>query len=185
MLIARLSGMRALPSKPALTTPFQWTSDPDRPPPHALAPVALGSGERGCLFVDLALAPGLITIGGNRRVRDEFGAELVNRLGAAARGENDRPRYAVVVAGQPFDPDLLVVEPTRVPSLAALEETELAPGIEARFVACALESADDVERIHALAAAKDRRTIPVLVDDIVSSAWSVFAPIRPLSGLAA
>ena len=61
-----------------------------------MAPVFLGVGEGGCLFVDLALAPSVITVTGRQRVRDELGAELVNRLGAAIR-EGAR-RFAVVAA---------------------------------------------------------------------------------------
>jgi hypothetical protein len=171
---ASFFGMRPLPYAPAVDTPFHWTASPEQVPTRAVAPVFLGAGPRGCLFVDLALAPGVITVSGEPLVRAQLGAQLVNRLGVAARDGNRR--ICVVVAGAPFDLDYIIVDAARVPALSALDQCALPAAAEVCFVVCHLAEPDDAARILALAGRRDRRIIPIVVDDVIGSDWSLFAP---------
>ena len=174
LVTAEFSGLRPLPSAPTVYQAFHWTPAPDRVPTLAIAPVFLGVGEGGCLFVDLALAPSVITVTGRKRVREELGAELVNRLGAAIRAGNRR--IAVVVAGRPFHPDLVVVDPLRVPRVADLDPAALPEQVEVCFVVCSLAVPADGQAVHRLGAPGGRRRIvPILVDDVVAADWSLYA----------
>ena len=173
LVSADFSGMRPLPTAPTVYTPFHWTPGPDQPPTLAIAPIFLGVGEGGCLFVDLALAPGVITVTGQQRVRSELGAELVNRLGVAIR-EGAR-RYAVVVAGAPFHPDLMVVDPIRIGSPSEFDQALLPAAAEVCFVVCAMGTPADAQWIHGLAKTAGRRVVPILVDDVVAADWSLYA----------
>jgi hypothetical protein len=173
VVTAGFSGMRPLPSAPGADTPFHWTATPDQVPAQAIAPVYLGAGLHGCLFVDLALAPGVITVSGEPLIRAGLGAQLVNWLGAAARGGNRR--ICVVVAGAPFDLDYIDVDALRVPALSAFDPHALPAVTEVCFVVCRLAEPGDSAQILALAAQRDRRIIPIVVDDVVGSDWSLFA----------
>jgi hypothetical protein len=164
--------MRPLPTAPTVYTPFHWTPAPDQYPTLAIAPVFLGIGEGGCLFVDLALAPGVVTVTGQERVRAELGAELVNRLGVAVR-EGAR-RFAVAVAGAPFDPDLLIVDPIRVDAPSRLDVSKLPATAEVCFLACCLSTPAEVQAIHDLARSVGPRIVPLLIDDVVAADWSLY-----------
>jgi hypothetical protein len=177
---AGFSGMRPLPNAPAVDSPFRWSKSPNRVPAQATAPVCLGVGARGCLFVDLALSPGLITVSGDPRVREEIGAELVRRLRTAAR-VGDR-RFDVVIAGTPFNPEYVQADTLRAPSVGALDLEALPVEAEICFVVCRLAEPADAARILSLAAAPGRRIIPIVVDDVVGSDWSLFAPTRDEHG---
>ena len=172
LVSADFTGMRPLPSAPTVYTPFHWTPGPDQQPTLAIAPVFLGIGEGGCLFVDLALAPGVVTVTGQERVRAELGAELVNRLGVAVR--EGAKRFAVAVAGTPFHPDLLVVDPIQVASPGEFDESKLPPAVEVCFLACSMSAAADAQAIHGLARSSGRRIVPLLVDDVVAADWSLY-----------
>ena len=169
---ADFSGMRPLPTAPTVYTPFHWTPAPDQYPTLAIAPVFLGIGEGGCLFVDLALAPGVVTVTGQERVRAELGAELVNRLGVAVR-EGAR-RFAVAVAGSPFDPDLLIVDPIQVDAPSRLDVSKLPSTAEVCFLACCLSTPAEVQAIHDLARSVGPRIVPLLIDDVVAADWSLY-----------
>jgi hypothetical protein len=166
------SGMRPLPTAPTVYTPFHWTPGPEQQPTLAIAPVFLGIGEGGCLFVDLALSPGVITVTGDPRVRTELGAELVNRLGVAIR--EGAKRFAVAVAGTPFHPDLLTVDPIQVNSPGEFDESKLPPSAEVCFLACSLSTPADAQAIQGLARTAGRRIVPILVDDVVAADWSLY-----------
>ncbi|HTJ67716.1 MAG TPA: hypothetical protein VL551_09330 [Actinospica sp.] len=173
LVSAEFAGMRPLPSAPTVYTPFHWTPGPEQAPTLAVAPVFLGVGEGGRLFVDLALAPSVITVTGRKRVRDELGAELVNRLGAAIR-EGAR-RFAAVVAGAPFDLDLLVVDPIRVGTLDDFDPTTLPEPVDVCFVFCSPARPADAQAVQRLSTPGGRRRIvPILVDDVVAADWSLF-----------
>jgi hypothetical protein len=168
---ADFSGMRPLPTAPTVYTPFHWTPAPEQYPTLAIAPVFLGIGEGGCLFVDLALAPGMVTVTGHQRVRAELGAELVNRLGVAVR-EGAR-RFAVAVAGTPFDPDLLAVDPIRVGAPSEFDVAKLPATAEVCFLACCLSTPAEAQVISALARSAGPRIVPLLVDDVAAADWSL------------
>ena len=172
LVSADFTGMRPLPTAPTVYTPFHWTPAPDQQPTLAIAPVFLGVGEGGCLFVDLALSPGVVTVTGHERVRAELGAELVNRLGVAVR-EGAR-RFAVAVAGRPFHPDLLIIDPIQLDSPSDYDDSKLPASAEVCFLACSMSSPADAQAIHALARSGGRRVVPLLVDDVVAADWSLY-----------
>lgn len=178
---AKFDGLRTLPSAPDATVALHHTPAPDRPPAGAVAPVCLGAGPEGYLFVDLALAPGVITVSGDRRIREEVGAELVNRLGAAIRNGAAR-RAAVAVAGEPFPPGLAVVEPLRVPSAAAFAADTLPRHVEVCFLVCSLHTASDAAVISTLPSRQAGvRVVPIVVDDVEAADWALHGlrPPRP------
>jgi hypothetical protein len=179
LVAADFSGMRPLPATPGVSTPFHWTASPDEVPAAAVAPVCLGAGEDGCLFVDLALAPGVVTVTGDPRIRAELGAELANRLGAAIRA--GARRCAVVVAGAPFHDDLLVTDPIRLASPADFDEEALPETVDVCFLVCRLTSAADGDLMNALAKSTRRRIVPIVVDDVVASDWSLFGKPAPVA----
>jgi hypothetical protein len=135
-------------------------SEEGRPlPVHELVDDSLPSVIPASLHVTLAF--------GQERVR----AELVNRLGAAVR--EGAGRFAVVVAGAPVDPDLLVVDPIRVPAPSELDVAGLPAAAEVCFVARCLSTPAEAQAINALARSAGPRIVPLLVDDVVAADWSL------------
>jgi hypothetical protein len=171
VVAADFSGMRPLPTAPTVYTAFHWTPAPEQYPALAIAPVFLGIGEGGCLFVDLALAPGVVTVTGQERVRAELGAELVNRLGSAVR--EGATRFAVAVAGAPFDLDLLAVDPIRLSAPSELDVAKLPATAEVCFLACSLSTPAEAQAINALARSAGPRIVPLLIDNVVAGDWSL------------
>ena len=165
-----LTGSRPLPNAPAVNVAACWRPSPEDPPTISIAPFCLGVGPHGYLFTDLALALGVVTVTGDPQARMEFGAELVNRLCTAVR--NGNRRIAVVVAGEPFHPDLLVVDPQRVDSIRSFDPTGTPERVVVTFLVCALDSIEDAEHVAALARGP-QRVIPVIVDDVVRAQWSL------------
>jgi hypothetical protein len=165
-----LTGSRPLANSPAADAPVCWRQSPDAPPTNAIAPLCLGAGPHGYLFIDLALALGVVTVTGDPLAREEFGAEIVNRFGTAVRLGNRR--LAVVVAGDPFHPDLLLVDPLRTRSIRSFDPTALSERVVVTFLVCALDSIADAEHVAALARGP-RRIIPVIINEVASAQWSL------------
>ena len=128
----------------------------------------------------------MVTVGGDARIREQMGAELVNRLTA----ETANRRCAVVVAGRAVHPDLLVHTPVHVADLADFDRRRF-PGAEVCFVVCGLATPDHAALLEGLALNPAPRVIPVVVDDVVGSDWSFYAlgpgcgPRATMSGLPA
>jgi len=172
IVVAHFNGMRPPPQNPALDTPFHWAKTADAPPAGALAPVCLGTGEGGYLHLDLALAPGVITLSGDIHVREELGAEVINRLTSP---EYAHERHMVVIAGEPVRSELLAHSPVRVPTLADFDPSRFADA-EICFLVCPLtKSGDDAVLIETFTARPAPRVIPIVIDDVAGSDWSILA----------
>ena len=102
----------------------------------------------------------------------ELGAELVNRLGVAVR--EGAKRFTVAVAGMPFDPDLLLVDPIRLASLDEFDQAKLPGSAEVCFLVCSMGTPADAQTFHDLARSPGRRIVPILVDDVVAADWSLY-----------
>jgi len=165
-----LTGSRPLANAPAVHVPVSWRPSPQDPPTIAMAPCCLGVGPHGYLFTDLALALGVVTVTGDPQARTEFGAELANRLGTAVRRGNRR--LAVVVAGSPFHPDLLVVDPPRIDSIRSFDPAATPERVVVTFLFCALDSIEDAEQVAAIARGS-RRVVPIVIGDVVPAQWSL------------
>jgi hypothetical protein len=171
-----LAGTRPLANAPGAQVSACWRSSPDDPPTNAVAPLCLGAGAHGYLFVDLALALGVVTVTGDQQAREEFGAEIVNRLATAVRHGNRR--LAVMVAGDPFHPDLLVVDPLRTASVRSFDPKTVPERVVVTFLVCGLDSIADAEHVVALARGP-QRIVPVIVDGVVPAQWSLFVRRTP------
>ncbi|MET7951116.1 hypothetical protein [Micromonospora sp. NPDC005324] len=141
---------------------YGWLEEGWRPPPSSI-PVVLGEHDGRRLWVDLAAAPDVLTLGGDEDASRRLAVRLLDQLG---------PSVDVVVVG-----DALGAEPPpprchrldSVGELAGLEPAAL------RVVFCPGASAGVLWRERRSLTASGQRTVPVLVGEAPPARWSVRA----------
>jgi hypothetical protein len=151
----KLVGVRA-----PIGTRFAWHGRPGSRPVVESA-VAVGDGERGTLFVDLALSPDIITLVGE--------AVAVLRQARSMARQLDIAGVYVTIVG-----DLLgapAVAPHTVASLGDL--ADLPPGPALRVVFAGAVSPDELPMVQRLLAQLQPRTVVVLVGAGPRARWSL------------
>ena len=148
-----------------------WTPLPHDVPDGGIAFVCVGAGKGGCLFIDLAAAPGAVALGGERKAATRLAESLAYQLctGPAA----DRIRVVVVGDAVP------VPAPPGAEWIARTAELEPritpGPGRDVELVFCRLSSDEDVFPLARYAGGSPYRVIPVMLADLPGAPWSFTA----------
>jgi hypothetical protein len=159
-----------------------WTPLPYDSPENGIAFVCLGAGDEGCLFIDLAAAPGAIAIGGDTSATDRLTESIAHQLCPAAAVGPD-PRYLVAIVGD------AVPEPHPPGAASAAGITDLAaatagsPADVTEIVFCRLRANEDALALARYASGAERRVVPVVLADLPEAPWSFTAqPRHPAPG---
>jgi hypothetical protein len=148
-----------------------WTPLPHDVPDGGIAFACVGAGKGGCLFIDLAAAPGAVALGGERQAAARLAESLAYQLctGPAAG------RVRLVVVG---DAVPLPAPPGAewIASTAQLApRIMLGPGRDVELVFCRLSSDADVFPLARYAGGSPYRVIPVVLADLPGAPWSFTA----------
>jgi hypothetical protein len=163
----------------AATPYLVWAPLPYDIPDDGIAFACVGAGDDGCLFIDLAAAPGAVAIGGDGDAPARLAESIAHQLctGAAA----GRPCSVVVIGEALPEP-----YPVGAAWLARLQDLESVPppasdgGTE--IVICELRSNEDAFALARYVSSSDHRVIPVVLADLPDAPWSLTArPSRRLS----
>jgi hypothetical protein len=163
------------------TSPYLvWTPLPYDIPEDGVAFACLGTGDEGCLFIDLAAAPGVISIGGDRAAAARLAESIAHQMSMAG----DDGHLAVTVVGDAV-PGPLPAGITQVATVSSLGPA--GPGETTGIVFCTPRSDEDTFALARYAAAAQHRVIPVVLADVPDASWSFTAqpslrPSQPLAG---
>ncbi|MEV4629528.1 hypothetical protein AB0J90_25015 [Micromonospora sp. NPDC049523] len=141
---------------------YGWLEEGWRPPPSSV-PIVLGEHDGRRLWVDLAAAPDVLTLGGDEGACRRLGVRLLAQLA---------PAVDVVVIG-----DVLGAEPLpeRAHRLASVGELGGLEPAALRVVFCPGTSAGALWRERRSLAASGHRTVPVVMGEAPPARWSVHA----------
>jgi hypothetical protein len=160
-----------------------WTPLPYDTPDGGIAFACLGAGDEGCLFIDLAAAPGTVSIGGDSAAAARLAESLAHQLCAASAAGSTA---ATVVVGDVL-PEPRPAGATWVASLHELEGMPAAPGPNAstEILFCRLHSNEDVFPLARYVSRASRHVVPVVLASLPDAPWSFTAqPSRhPAEGL--
>jgi hypothetical protein len=148
-----------------------WTPLPHDVPAGGIAFACVGAGEHGCLFIDLAAAPGAVTLGGDGQAATRLAESLAYQLctGSAAR------RVHVVVVGD------VVPAPAApgvewLPSIAELNSrAKLDWRKTTELVFCRVNSDEDAFPLARYVGSAPYQVIPVVLADLPGATWSFTA----------
>jgi hypothetical protein len=163
----------------AATPYLVWAPLPYDIPDDGIAFACVGAGDEGCLFIDLAAAPGAVAIRGDGDAAARLAESIAHQLCMAAAA--GRPCSVIVIGDALPEP-----HPADAVWVARLQDLELAPppgsadGTE--IVICELRSNEDAFALARYVSSSDRRVIPVVLADLPDAPWSLTArPGRRLS----
>lgn len=147
-----------------------WAPLPHDFPADGVAFACVGAADEGCLFLDLAAAPGAITIGGDQAAATRLAESLAHQLclGPAA----DHIGVVVVGTALPPPPPLGA---QWLPSVADLVRRQPRQDGKAEMVFCRLDSGDDVFPLARYVASAPSRVIPIVLADLPDAPWSLTA----------
>lgn len=134
--------------------------------------VCVGAGEKGCLLVDLAAAPGTVAVRGRPASRARLARSIVRQLAAGSMAD----RATVTVVG---DVSLEVDPPPGVNYADDLDHVARrapagAPG-RAELVVFRAGKPDDLGQLTRLLTDPDRKVIPLAIGDAPDALWSFTA----------
>jgi hypothetical protein len=148
-----------------------WTRLPHDVPDGGIAFACVGAGEGGCLFIDLAAAPGAVTLGGDSQAATRLAESLAYQLRAGPAAG----RVHVVVVGDAVP----APAPPGVEWLASVAELSsramLDPYKAAEVVFCRLNSDDDAFPLARYVGSAPYRVVPVVLGDLPGAPWSFTA----------
>ncbi|MEV6636903.1 hypothetical protein AB0M54_39825 [Actinoplanes sp. NPDC051470] len=160
MCAAEPASVRLIGARPGRWGAAYGWLEKGRPPPSA-APVIAGERDGRRLWIDLAMAPDVLTVGGSSDAVRRHARALVMQLGE----DTD-----VVVAGDTIGDDL----PARWRRVDTVEQVPPGrAGAAARFVVC---RAADVRQLWALLGSGPpgpQRTVPIIVGPAAPARWSI------------
>ncbi|WP_433534238.1 hypothetical protein ACQPZK_18815 [Micromonospora sp. CA-249363] len=147
---------------------YGWLEDGWNPPPSSI-PVVLGERDGRRLWVDLAAAPDVLTLGGDPDASRRLGVRLLTQLAPAVD--------VVVIA------DVLGVEPLpeRTRRLASLDELARLDPVPLRVVFCPATSVGTLWRERRSLTPVGHRTVPVVIGAAPAARWSVRAMAEGLA----
>jgi hypothetical protein len=156
-----------------------WSPLPYDVPGDGVAFVCLGTGDEGCLFIDLAAAPGAIALGGDRAAAARLAESIAHQLSMAEDASQQR---AVVVVGGAV-PGPLPAGVTEVTTISGLGQAAAADlSGTARIVFCELHSNEEAFALARYTATAQHRVIPVVLAGLPGAAWSFTAQPSPRPG---
>jgi hypothetical protein len=156
--------------RPVPASYLQWKPLPYDMPVTGAAFACVGAAGEGCLFVDLAAAPGAVAIEGDQAAAVRLAESIAHQLciGSAAGR-----RCAVGAVGTALPPPL----PARAAWFSTPGELrapgDLAVGTEVVF--CEVQSHDDASALNRYVAGSAHRVIPVIVAGRGSAPWHLIA----------
>jgi len=159
-----------------------WAPLPYEAPDDGAAFVCLGVGDEGCLFIDLAAAPGAVAIGGDRAAAARLAESIVQQLSMSP--PSGQPRVVAVVGGVVPEP-----HPASALSLASLADLGSVSGTGAsnaiEIVFSELRSDEEAFALARYVASSPRRVVPVVLADLPDAPWSFTAEpsMRPSGAL--
>lgn len=173
------SGPRNDRSWLAATPHVVWTPLPYDVPRGGVAFVCVGAGDKGCLFLDLAAAPGPIAIHGDLAAARRLAESMAHQLCLAAGA--DQP-CIVTAVGDALPAPL----PSRAESIDTL--SDLMPAVapqeaDPEIVFCELASDDDAITLVRYARSASRHMIFVVLGSLPDARWSF--TVRPREAAAA
>jgi hypothetical protein len=148
-----------------------WTPLPHDVPSGGTAFACVGAGKRGCLFIDLAASPGVLTLGGEPQAASWLAESLAHQLCAGPGA--DRVHLAVVgdAVPAPAPPGA-----EWVASAAELgSRAGPGPGWTTELVFCRPSSDEDVFALARYVASAPNRVVPVVLADLPGAPWSFTA----------
>jgi hypothetical protein len=151
-----------------------WTPFPHDFPASGVAFACVGAGEEGCLFLDLAAAPGAITLGGDHAAATRLAESLAHQLCAGPAAG----RVSVLIVGNALPPPP-PLGAQWIASVADLPGRRPDPVGEAEIVFCRLDSNDDVFPLARYVAAAPHRVVPLVLADLPDAPWSFTAHPSP------
>jgi hypothetical protein len=155
--VVRLIGARSS----RWSVPYLWLAADATPPPGG-APVILGHGPRGRLWIDLSLVPDVLTVAGGRRAHQRYALGLIAQLQAAGAG------LTLVGAA------LADTAPPKSERIDTLEDlTSPGPGGPVRVVVCAGSDRSTLAALRRLAAAPRTGLVPIVLGDSPRARWSI------------
>lgn len=170
---ARVAGHDGQPGHGHASAPYlAWTPLPYDIPDIGVAFACLGAGEDGCLFVDLAAAPGMVAIGGDGQAAVRLAESIADQLCmASAAGGSCR----VVVIGNALPPP---PGATWIAGLSDLESTLRGSVDGTTVVFCQSRSSQDMRILARYASDKGHPVVPVVLASLPDAPWSITA--RPV-----
>lgn len=148
-----------------------WTPLPHDVPAGGIAFACVGAGEGGCLFIDLAAAPGAVTLGGDGQAATRLAESLAYQLCAGPAAG----RVRVVVVGDAVPG----AGPPGVEWLASVAELGSRampdPRKAAELVFCRLNSDEDAFPLARYVGSAPYRVVPVILADLPGAPWSFTA----------
>jgi hypothetical protein len=148
-----------------------WTPLPHDVPSGGIAFACLGAGKGGCLFIDLAAAPGALTLRGEPQAASRLAESLAHQLCAGPAAD----QVHLVVVGDavpaPAPPGAECVA-----SIGKLgSRPEPGPARSAELVFCRVMSDQDVLGLARYVASAPYRVVPVILADLPGAPWSFTA----------
>jgi hypothetical protein len=148
-----------------------WTPLPHDVPSGGTAFACVGAGQGGCLFIDLAASPGVLTLGGEPQAASRLAESLAHQLCAGPAA--DRVHLAVVgdAVPAPAPPGA-----EWVASAAELgSRAGPGPARDTELVFCRPSSDQDVFGLARYVASARHRVVPVVLADLPGAPWSFTA----------
>jgi hypothetical protein len=147
-----------------------WTPLPHDFPADGVAFACLGAGDEGCLFLDLAAAPGAITIGGDQAAATRLAESLAHQLCLSPAAGH----VGVVVVGSALPPPP-PLGAEWLPSVADLVRRQPRQDGRVEMVFCRLGSGDDVFPLARYVSSAPSRVVPIVLADLPDAPWSLTA----------
>jgi hypothetical protein len=159
------------------TSPYLvWAPLPYETPDGGKAFACLGTGDEGCLFIDLAAAPGFITITGDSDSAARLAESLAHQL--CRRAAEDESCMVVIV-------DDVVPEPRPLGAVVAPTLRDLGllgpdvPVPETEVVFCTVRASEDALVLARYVGRSAHRVVPVVLGDLPDAPWSLHASAWP------
>lgn len=162
------------------TPHLAWAPLPYDVPDDGLAFACIGAGDEGCLFVDLAAAPGAVAITGDTDAAIRLAESIAHQL--CTRVLPDQAISVLLVGSaipEPHPAGATSVETLRDLATASLDS----PPDSTDIVFCELRSNDEAFALARHVGSSRRRVVPVVLANLPGAAWSFTASQNtPLDG---
>jgi len=151
-----------------------WTPLPHDFPSDGGAFACLGAGDQGCLFIDLAAAPGAVVLGGDQAAATRLAESIAHQLCAGPAAGS----ISVVVVGSALPPPP-PLGAEWVASVGDLLQRGPGPDRQIEIVFCRMDSNDDLFPLARHVARAQYRVVPVVLADLPGAPWSFIAHPSP------
>ncbi len=171
---------RAGDARLAATPYLRWAPLPYDIPDDGLAFACIGAGDEGCLFVDLAAAPGAVAITGDTDAAVRLAESIAYQLCASAPADQ---AISVFLVGSTI-PEPHPASATSVETLHDLATVSFdSPPDATDIVFCELRSNDDAFVLARHVTNSRHHVVPIVLGHLPGAAWSFTAfPDLPLDG---